>query len=166
MYVPDAKLWSIYRDIHDSITVRVLVSRGENVPDSMRTATDEEIRRYYEAHKNEFRRPSRALMSYVSISKLPTPVDSVALVARVRSLRDSIVRGNADFADVARTESSDTASGNQGGSLGTVSRGQMVPGNFSMDPRKVTLKDGLLTLTRLSFTLPNGTKDTSAAAVA
>ncbi len=45
-------------------------------------------------------------------------------------------------------------------------RGQNVPGNFSMDPRLVTLKDGLLTLKRLALTLPNGRPDTSAAAAA
>ena len=127
VYVSDAKLWSIYRDIHDSVTVRVLLSRGENAPDSMRMVTDEEVRRYFDAHKDEFRRPSRALMSYIAVTKTPTPVDSIALLGRVRSLRDSIVRGAADFAEVARTESSDTASGSQGGSLGTFAKGTMDP---------------------------------------
>ena len=126
VYVPDAKLWSIYRDIHDSVTVRLLVSRGENAPDSLRTVSDDEVRAYYDEHKDEFRRPARALMSYVAITKLPTPQDSLALLARVRALRDSIVRG-ADFAEVARIESSDTASGNDGGSLGTFARGTMDP---------------------------------------
>lgn len=45
-------------------------------------------------------------------------------------------------------------------------QGQVMEGGYSMDPRLVTLKDGLLTLKRVAFTLPNGTKDTSAASTA
>jgi len=47
-------------------------------------------------------------------------------VARARALRDSLVRG-ADFAEVAKRESADSASRTQGGELGTFGKGQMVP---------------------------------------
>jgi len=126
IYVPDAKLWTVWKDTHDSLTARILVIRPEVVADSAATVTDEEMRRYYDAHKSEFRRPAHASMSFIAIPKRPTREDSIILVARVRALRDSIVRG-ADFAAVARGESADTVSGRNGGSLGTFGHGQMDP---------------------------------------
>jgi len=46
--------------------------------------------------------------------------------AKAESIRAKILAG-ADFAELAKTESDDTYSGAQGGSLGTFKRGQMVP---------------------------------------
>jgi peptidyl-prolyl cis-trans isomerase D len=65
-------------------------------------------------------------MSFIAVSKRPSKEDSVALVAKVRALRDSIAHG-ADFAAVARGESADTVSARQGGSVGTFGHGQMDP---------------------------------------
>jgi peptidyl-prolyl cis-trans isomerase D len=126
IYIPDGKLWTVWKDTHDSLTTRILVIRPEMVGDSGPAATDADLRRYYDAHKSEFRRPARAQFSFIAVSKRLTPQDSVMLVARVRALHDSILKG-ADFAALARSESADTVSANQGGSVGTFGRGQMDP---------------------------------------
>ena len=126
IYVSDGRLWSIWRDQRDSLTVRALLLRpGVDVAAGPAQVTDAELKAYYDAHLSEFRQPSRAFVSFVVLSKRPTPVDSVLLVARARALRDSILHG-ADFAAVARTESADTVSARQGGALGTFARGAMV----------------------------------------
>ena len=126
VWIPDGRLWSIWRDQHDSLTLRALVIRPEMaVPATSVTATDAEVRAYYQAHPGEFRQPARAYLSAMMLSKRPTPVDSVILLNRARALRDSIVRG-ADFAAVARAQSDDSVSARNGGSLGTFGHGAMV----------------------------------------
>jgi peptidyl-prolyl cis-trans isomerase D len=124
IYIPDSKLWTVWKDTHDSLTARILVIRPEMVADSVATVADADLRRYYDAHRNDFRRPARAQLSFIAVSKRPTAEDSIMLVGRVRTLRDSILKG-ADFAALARTESADSVSARQGGSVGTFGHGQM-----------------------------------------
>ena len=62
VYVPDAKLWQIWRDAHDSVTVRALVIRPALVvADASIRVTDEDLQRYYYGHRDDFRRAARAL---------------------------------------------------------------------------------------------------------
>jgi peptidyl-prolyl cis-trans isomerase D len=127
IYVPDAKLWTIYRDQHDSVTVKALVVRpDEAVADASVHITPQDLEAYYNAHKDELRLPARATLSYVGIPKLPGTVDSIMAMNRARALRDSIVKG-ADFAAVAGRESADSGTRSQGGQLPTFGRGQMTP---------------------------------------
>jgi len=126
IYIPDSKLWTVWKDSHDSLTARILVIRAEMIADTAANVTDADARRYYDTHASEFRRPARAQLSFIAVSKRPTAEDSIMLITRVRTLRDSIVKG-ADFAAVASNESADTISARQGGSVGTFSRGQMDP---------------------------------------
>jgi peptidyl-prolyl cis-trans isomerase D len=126
VYVSDGRLWSVWHDQHDSVTVRALVIRPDQaVPATSVSATEAEAKTYFEAHPAEFRQPGRAWMSFVVISKRPTAVDSQLMVARARALIDSLRHG-ADFAAVARGASSDSASARNGGSLGTFGKGRMV----------------------------------------
>ena len=125
VYISDARLWSIWRDQYDSLTVKALVLRPTALQGSVAQPSDSQVQRYYQAHPSEFRQPARAYLSFTVLSRLPTPVDSVELVAKARALRDSLRHG-ADFATLARAESGDSVSRAQGGSLGTFGRGQMV----------------------------------------
>lgn len=125
VYVSDAKLWQIWKDGRDSLTVRALVVRPEDaVSDASIRIAPQELEAYYRTHQSELRAPARAFLSFVGISKLPERIDSVNTVARARALRDSLLRG-ADFAEVARRESADSGSRPQGGELGAIGRGQM-----------------------------------------
>ena len=127
VYVSDAKLWQIWRDTHDSLTVRALVIRPEDaVSDASVRVTPQDLEAWYRTHQDELRVPALAYTSFVGIPKLPEPVDSAVAMARVRELRDSIIRG-ADFAELARRESADSGSRDQGGELPTFGRQQMAP---------------------------------------
>jgi peptidyl-prolyl cis-trans isomerase D len=127
IFVSDAKLWQIWRDQHDSARVNLLVIRPSAVvADASVRVTDEEVRAYYDAHRDEFRRPARAVVSFVALPRLPSQQDSLAVIARARTLRDSSLAGAA-FEDVARLESADSASRDSGGALGTFAKGAMVP---------------------------------------
>jgi len=127
VYAADSKLWNIFRDQHDSVTVRALVIRPDvAVADASVRITPADLQDWYDAHKDELRRPARAYLAYVGISKAPQPIDSVVAMTHARALRDSLVKG-LDFAAAAKAESADSGSAQQGGLLATFGHGQMAP---------------------------------------
>src|SRR5213595_524005 len=132
VYVSDAKLWRIWRDQHESVTVAVLTVRPEDLPDSLAPVSEAELQRYYDTHKNDFKRPAAAWLSYVAQPRVPDARDSAAALDRAHALRAELVGGKGKFEDVAKKESADSGSGARGGDLGWIKRNQ--PG---FDPRFV-----------------------------
>lgn len=124
VYVSDAKLWRIWRDQHESVTVAVLAVRPEDVPDSLAPVSEAELQRYYDAHQNDFKRPAAAWLSYVAQPRIPDAADTAAALARVRRLRAEVAGGKATFADVAKKESSDSGTAARGGDLGWLRRNE------------------------------------------
>jgi len=121
VYVSDAKLWRIYRDMHESVTVVVAALRPEAIPDQDVTVSDEELQQYYERHKADFKRPRIGYLSFIAQSRTPAAEDSAAALARARTVRADLARGE-KFEDVAKRESADTGSGHHGGDLGWIPR--------------------------------------------
>ena len=127
IYAPDTKLWRIYRDQHDSVTVKALVvDPDQAVGNASVSIAPPDLERWYAVNKDSLKRPASVSLSYVAISKVPMAVDTQAALRLARALRDSIVHGT-DFADIAKTESADSGSRAQGGALGTFGRRQMTP---------------------------------------
>ncbi len=122
VYISDAKLWRIYKDQHDSVTIAALAVWPYLVPDSI-PVTDAELQRYLAAHKDDFKRPAVAFVQFVAVPRLPEAADTAAARARLARVRAELARG-AKFEDVARRESADTVSGKQGGDLGWVKRNE------------------------------------------
>ena len=125
VYITDAELWRSFQDEHDtaqvsyvSFTPRVDASATAAIPES-------EVRAYFEQHKAEFERPGQAWVSVVNIPRVVSSADSAATRARLLALRDEIA-GGATFEDVARRESADTVSGQDGGNLGRGARGRFI----------------------------------------
>ncbi|HKQ53591.1 MAG TPA: peptidylprolyl isomerase [Pyrinomonadaceae bacterium] len=127
------------------------------------SVADEEVRKYYAAHKSEpaFRRPARVTAAHILIAARPNLIareferdrnlKGEALAAAVREevarrrqlaeeLRAQAARG-ADFATLARQHSEDPSSREQGGDLGTFSRGTHTSG---FDDAAFALKPGKL----------------------
>lgn len=127
VYITDAKLWSIYRDENETVRARALVIFPAAVlrdPDI--SITDEEVSGYYEEHREDFRRPAVAYLSYVSVSRMPDAADSALALERARRVEREL-RGGADFAEVAMRESADSVSRANGGDLGDAANGTFVP---------------------------------------
>src|SRR5262249_5141996 len=125
--VPTAKLWRIFQDQHDSVTANFAILQAENfIPDSAIKITDQQLRAYYDAHKDDFKRPAVAFLSYLTMSRQPDAADSAAARYSVTRVRAELMKG-ANFADVAKRVSDDTASAVKGGDLGEVNEGSMIP---------------------------------------
>ena len=125
VFVSETRLWQMWRDGHDSATVS-FVAFTPTVTKEMRTAvTEAEIQKYYDAHKQEYDRRGRAILSIVEIPRRPSGADSLALLKKLQAIREEIVKG-AKFEDVAKRESDDSVSGKDGGKLPRGPRGRFV----------------------------------------
>lgn len=125
IYLSDAALWDQYRDENEKVKIDLTAIVPQKVvPDSAVAVSQAEINAYYKAHLDDFSRPATGYLSFVALPRLTTAADTAAARARVDSVRAEIV-GGAPFADVARRESSDSASASRGGDLGEWTRGSM-----------------------------------------
>ncbi len=127
VYPSDAALWERYRDEKETVKLAMAtVYPATSVPDSAVKVTNEEAEVYYRAHRDDFKRPAGAFLSYVPLSRVAWASDSAAALAKAVAVREEIAKGAA-FEEVAKRESSDTVSGNRGGSLGEWAKGQFDP---------------------------------------
>ena len=104
--------------------------------------SQEDLAAYYEEHKAEFTSPEQRRVRHILI-----PVEGsgdeaeAAALAKAMSLVDR-VRAGEDFAELAKTDSKDPGSANNGGDLGVVGRGAMVEAfetaAFSLEPNVVS----------------------------
>jgi peptidyl-prolyl cis-trans isomerase D len=86
-----------------------------------------ELRKRYEARKEEFKSGESARIDHILIKVDPTAAADVD--ARAKAKADALVaqlRGGADFAALARQNSEDPSSAGNGGDMGFVERGQTV----------------------------------------
>ncbi len=125
VYVSDAQLWRRWQDSHDSAEVSFVLFPPEIVADSEVRVSDDEVRAYYDAHKELFDRPGRAKVSIIIVPRVVSAADSAAVRARASQARARILAGE-KFEDVARAESADSSSAVQGGSLGRGPKGRFV----------------------------------------
>jgi peptidyl-prolyl cis-trans isomerase D len=122
-YVTDADLWRTWRDQHDSVAVTYVAFRPGGDPAVAKAVTDEDLRKYFNDHKEEFKRPGQAVLSVLEVPRVITAADTAAARAKAVALRDEIL-GGAKFEDVADRESPDAAG--QGGDLGRVGHNRFV----------------------------------------
>jgi peptidyl-prolyl cis-trans isomerase D len=142
IYLSDAALWEQYRDENEQVKVALTAIIPRNaVPDSAVKLTDEEVTAYYRSHQDDFKRSRTAFLSFVALPRLTNASDTAFAKARADSARATILAGE-PFADVARRESSDSASAANGGDLGEWTKGSMDPAfdsaAFAMPLKKVS----------------------------
>ena len=105
-----------------------------------------DLRKYYDQHKPEYEQVHGAHIlirfqgSQVALRPGLKDLTDAEALAKAKELRAQILAG-VDFADLAKKESDDIGSGNNGGDLGTFKHGQMVP---SFEEAAFKLKPGEL----------------------
>ena len=141
IYLTDAELWRSWQDEHDSAQVSYVAWRPGADTSGRAAVSDAEIRSYFEEHKKEFERPGQAALSLLHVPRTITAADSAGTRAKLMALRAEIA-GGANFEDVARRESNDTVTGNEGGSLGKGAKGRFVKefedAAFKLRPRELS----------------------------
>ena len=101
--------------------------------------SDAEIERYYRQNRQRFEVSERILASHILFATEGKSDDEkTALQEKAQSILDEIKQG-ADFAELATEHSDDPGTTANGGDLGWITRGQMVP-NF--ENASFALKDG------------------------
>lgn len=127
LYLTDQELWQRWKDQNETVEVRyVAMDPSARIPDSEVQLSDEELETYYEENQEEFEVPARATLKAVVLPKTPTPGDTAASRDRAERVADELREG-ADWGEVAAIESDDDATASEGGDLGVVTPGQMVP---------------------------------------
>ncbi|MEP6991486.1 MAG: peptidylprolyl isomerase [bacterium] len=125
LYVTDADLWRAWQDANDSASVSFVAFRPQpNAADS--NVAEGDLKSYYEAHRSQFDGPGRATLTVLHIPRVTTAADTAAVRDRLLKLRAEIM-GGVKFEDVAKRESSDSASAANGGDLGKGGKGRFVP---------------------------------------
>jgi peptidyl-prolyl cis-trans isomerase D len=128
IYVPDAELWRAFRDQTETAEIRyVPLNPATRYPDAEFPISEDEVEAYYRDNEDEFALPARANVRYTLIDKTPTAADTAASRLRADSLHQRL-RDGADFAELARAESSDQASAPSGGEMGVIRKGQLIAG--------------------------------------
>ena len=138
VFVSDAKLWSAYRDEHDSAQVSFVTFDPATIPDSAVSVPDTDVRRYYDQNRDRFERRGRAVLSLLVIPRTITASDTQATRARLDSLRAEIA-GGAKFEDVATRETDDQFTQAAGGLVGMRGRGSLDP---AVEKAAFALKEG------------------------
>ena len=88
--------------------------------------SDDEVKQYYEAHRQEFALPERVVLSEISLSTEGKSQDEFGAVrSKVEGLRTSVLNGD-DFGEVARRYSQGSTA-KDGGDLGTFKKGDLSP---------------------------------------
>jgi peptidyl-prolyl cis-trans isomerase D len=126
IFPSDAELWREWRDRNETATADYLLLDLNRLAPQEVEVSSGEIRRYYRERREDFQRPEQARIDVAFFPKQVTAADSAAALAHARSVRERIVTGEEDFAEVARTESVDPGSRQRGGDLGAFPRGAMV----------------------------------------
>lgn len=113
------------QDVGADIKIRKLLeARTKAVP----SATDEQIKAYYDSNKEMFTQPESVKARHILVKTDETADEAVKAAAKAKldGIRAKLVEGTVTF-EAAATENSDCPSGKRGGDLGTFARGQMVP---------------------------------------
>ena len=112
----------------------------QEVGGRMDIGTDE-VKKYYDAHKQDFVRPEQVELSEIFLStEGKTPEEIAAIKTKADDLHKRIVKGD-DFAELAKRYS-EGSTAQDGGDLGTFERGQLAPqledAVFKLDKNGIT----------------------------
>ena len=105
--------------------------------------TDQQVQQYYQGHQKDFQVPEEVKVRHILI-KVPDKADAktdAAAKEKAEALLKKI-KGGADFAALAKANSDDPGSKDQGGELGMIQRGVTVPpfekAAFALQPGQIS----------------------------
>jgi peptidyl-prolyl cis-trans isomerase D len=105
------------------------------------SVTDDEVAAYYKANGARFTAPEERRASHilVAVNKDAKPADKAAAKAKAEAILADLKKAPGSFAQVAKAKSEDPGSAEQGGDLGVIEKGSLVP---SVEQSIFALKQG------------------------
>ena len=103
----------------------------------------DEVKKYYDAHPQEFTRPEQVALAEIFLStEGKSPEEIAAVQKKAEDLHDRVMKGGEDFGEIAKRYSEGSTAKDQSGDLGTYQRGQLSPQLeavvFKMDKDQIT----------------------------
>jgi peptidyl-prolyl cis-trans isomerase D len=133
-----------YKDaIPENRKLAYIALNQTDVPSNGPAVSAEQVQQYYQGHQKDYQVPEGVKVRHILI-KVPTGADAktdAAAKAKAEALLKQI-KGGADFAALAKANSDDPGSKEQGGDLGMIQRGVTVPEfektAFALQPGQVS----------------------------
>ena len=122
--VTDLEVRNAYIARNEKVKIKYLFFTPDDFASDSIAVSDDEIRTYYDDHKDDFPQDARSKLAYVKFDKKPSAVDEQRVAQQINDLYQQINDG-ADFETIARDFSEDGSASN-GGDLGFFGRGTMV----------------------------------------
>jgi peptidyl-prolyl cis-trans isomerase D len=122
-------------------TFEMIVVDPQKVAASIQVS-DAQVAQYYNSHRDQFRTPERVKVRHILLSTAGKPKEEVAKIqAKAEGLLKQVKAGG-DFAALAKQNSDDPGSKDNGGDLGYVVRGQTVKNfetaAFALKPNEIS----------------------------
>jgi peptidyl-prolyl cis-trans isomerase D len=114
--------------IPESRKLQYIAFGANAVPGGTPQVTDADAQQYYQQHQAEFKVEEQARVRHILIKADPAggPQADAAAKAKAQGILDQLHKGG-DFAKLAKANSDDPGSKDQGGELGIIKRNQTVP---------------------------------------
>jgi peptidyl-prolyl cis-trans isomerase D len=104
-YIPKWMVEKLNADNSSFASVQFVMVPYASVPDSSVKVTDEDINKYVQAHKDEFKQEKSRSIAYVTFDANPTSADSAAVYDRLVQLKEELKNTTDHKAIVARNAS-------------------------------------------------------------
>ncbi len=113
------ELFEEYKRVNMRFNAHILNFNIYYIPDSFVKYTDQDLKDYYEKHKEDFYEPEKANLELVILRKLPSPQDSSDAKDRIFTAYDELKSGE-KFGDIVQYYSEDPATKDSAGVVGWV----------------------------------------------
>jgi peptidyl-prolyl cis-trans isomerase D len=118
-----------YKDaVPEARKVEYIALNQNQVPGSLPPVTNQQVEQYYQQHQKDYQVPDEVKVRHILIKVAPNADAKTDAAARQKA-EDLLkqIKGGADFAQLAKANSDDPGSKEQGGELGMIQRGVTVP---------------------------------------
>lgn len=133
----------IRREFRDEIRKQLLAARMREMKFGETKASRSDVEAFYERYRDSMPPvPARVDLYHIVRYIKPTDEQRKETYQRALAIRDSILKGQATFAAMARAYSQDPISAAAGGDLGPIEKGKLVPAfetaAFSLQPNEIS----------------------------
>lgn len=115
----ETELFEMYKRQNMRFKAEILNFNIYYVPDSLIKFTEDDLKKYYESHKDEFRESAKANLELVILRKLPSSQDTSDARDRIYTAYEELKNGE-KFEEIAKYYTEDPATKDSGGVVGWI----------------------------------------------